>query len=286
MADMNSDPYNWNIPASHLPQNYLVCNDKDGEPSMFEGDCPPNDLEEVNKIVVSSGLNHGDVIRFGEFRDVHSYILNRQDDGTHIFIRNPDYSASGYLTIPHDVLRHVADGIGKYDVIIKGNVGCVTLHLPRHDVFIKEKLGHDIPSDWKFTVSFSWGKMADFYISTDHSDWVSFEPEHTSLQDMKTFFEGAKLEQSTFVVKMDLKNEQYEEYKRRYGDESDSMAWMLAVPDHPATWRIEPGAMGMGSSYCRRDWICQGPKCQEDEVRQAITVFLEGFDYRVVGLDS
>ena len=43
--------------------------------------------------------NFGDLVAFSDYRDTGTYIIGK--DG--VLIPNPDYSNSGYLTIPYEI---------------------------------------------------------------------------------------------------------------------------------------------------------------------------------------
>lgn len=76
-------------------------------------------------------LAYGDIINFGEDRQKYSYIYVGPDAGD--FIKNPDSSGSGYLTIPLAVTKNLPDSIKYYAKVIR------KLGVELEDI----ELGHD-----------------------------------------------------------------------------------------------------------------------------------------------
>lgn len=59
-------------------------------------------------------LKYGDIVNFGEDRQSYSYIYVDNS-----FIKNPDDSGAGYLTIPLSVSQHFPDAVKHYSKVIR-----------------------------------------------------------------------------------------------------------------------------------------------------------------------
>ena len=55
------------------------------------------------------------VVSFSDFRDSETYIIGKEGK----LIRNPDYSNSGYLSIPYEITQYLDDAKNKYS---KGDI--------------------------------------------------------------------------------------------------------------------------------------------------------------------
>lgn len=80
-------------------------------------------------------LQTGDIVNFSENRQIYAYIYV---SGT--FVKNPDASGSGYLTIPLHVTQHLKhDAVGHYAKVIKKlGVEFGDIELDKEDKFIKK----------------------------------------------------------------------------------------------------------------------------------------------------
>ena len=94
-------------------------------------------------------INHGDMITSPSFTERASYVrIISYDESIEKFkiILNPDESASGYLTIPTEVLKNVTNAIEKYKDIFETDCGrYLNMHISPKDAFIKERLGDKVP---------------------------------------------------------------------------------------------------------------------------------------------
>lgn len=80
-------------------------------------------------------LQTGDIINLGQDRQKYAYVFT-SDGG---FIKNPDESGSGYLTVPLSITRSMKDAVGHYSgVIRKLGVEFGEIELGMNDAFIQK----------------------------------------------------------------------------------------------------------------------------------------------------
>ena len=75
--------------------------------------------------------NFGDLVAFSEYRDTCTYIIGKNGE----LINNPDYSGSGYLTIPYEITQYLYDAVNKYK-----NIDPTYIDLRSDDKFIKDNI--------------------------------------------------------------------------------------------------------------------------------------------------
>ncbi len=271
--------YDWNHVARRILADNLVVS-KGSLKVKYDTNKPPTDSTSVKMLVDDNDLHHGDIIAFDEYRDAESYILLRDIDGIFSLAQNTDDTGSGYITIPKDIFRNVTKGIEKYNDVIN-SVECLNLHISCQDVYLKERLGEGIPEDWQFDVHFILGTIELFAARTSYSDWVTFDLEKTSLDDMKMFFEGSLLEQSSLVVTVHVEGDQLVEYQDQFSQADDKYYWMKAFPSQPPTWKTTIGSTSKGGSHFKRDWTCKGPAKDAQQVRADVMEFFKGFNITI-----
>ena len=57
-----------------------------------------------------TNYNFGDLVAFSDYRDTGTYIIGKNGE----LVYNPDYSNSGYLTIPYEITQYLDDAVNKY----------------------------------------------------------------------------------------------------------------------------------------------------------------------------
>ena len=87
------------------------CNIKADYVYYYEADLDTsniNNISQLSNYVYS--YNFGDLVAFSEYRDTDTYIIGKNGE----LISNPDYSASGYLTIPYEITQYLNNAVEKY----------------------------------------------------------------------------------------------------------------------------------------------------------------------------
>ena len=81
------------------------------------------------------------------------------------------------------------------------------------------------------------------------------------------------------TVEVELKDEKFEAYKKKYGTERAKYGWMQEKPILPSKWIAEKGPSSGGTDYMKWEWTFSGPKDDEEAAKKAVESFLEGFTY-------
>ena len=76
-----------------------------------------NEIEKYHDNITNyvKDYNYGDLIAFSSYRDTGTYIVGK--DGN--LIGNPDYTDSGYLTIPYEITQYLDDALNKYEMYLE-----------------------------------------------------------------------------------------------------------------------------------------------------------------------
>ena len=221
-------------------------------------------------------LTHGDVLAFSDYRDTESLIVSYNSrTKQYRFIKNPDVSAAGYLTIPCSILRNVTDFQTKYRSVIS-NSACINFFISPSDIFVTSKLGNDVPADWEIYVDYGHGGLET--VSINHK-WEAVDLDSVTLDDLKAFFLAKKGDQARLTVHVELRDEKFEKFKERYTKGDKRFSWITAKPQLPIGWTLETGASGCGSNFYKCDWHLAGPSNNTDLVKTRVNGFLDGFDF-------
>jgi len=277
-----SQEYNWNVKSRlldvlHEERSSAAQGDETIE---WGDDALPEDGEPLAAAKVNKfNLNHGDILRFNDYRFSQSYFVHRTPGGKYRLVENPDDSGSAHLTIPAEVLHNVTDALAKYSDILK--VSSSTIHLSNEDKFVRNQLGEAVPQDWNVVLGYNFGKRENVCVTQGNNTWETTEWELASVEEIKNFFCGAEEPSAQLVVKIDLKGDKFKEYKAKHSMKKKGLAWVTAFPKLPKTWSAEKGTTGMGSSHYRTEWKCKGPSCNKDEVKSSIETFFDGFEVGV-----
>lgn len=218
-----------------------------------------NDLKEYFKIKGITKYNFGDLLSFNEYRDTDTMIIGKNGK----LVRNPDYSDSGYLTIPYEITQYLNDATNKYRDV---EVNCIDL---RHDdKFIKDNIGK-VSEFWNFkftktdddiiSVEFPNGRVNDFEISS------------TNAQDIYDFYVGSQKEQAAIKLYYSIKGKRYKEFRSKYDYKT--------VPDNMLkTWSVEHGSGGGGSDSTYGNITFKGPFDEITNVLNILNKYYEGFE--------
>ncbi|XP_078663877.1 uncharacterized protein LOC144906991 [Branchiostoma floridae x Branchiostoma belcheri] len=211
----------------------------------------------------------GDVLSWSDYRDTHTYIVGK--DGA--LIPNPDYSGSGYLTIPLEITQHMTDARRRYE-----GVDVLFMDLRHDDQFIQENFG-DLPEEWKFTW---YDGEEELQITFPNGKMQTFLPGEHTKEDIFRWYEGSQKMQSSFSVTYDLKGEDLKRFQEKYqnkDDPNDQYAWLRARPKIPPTWTMEPGGGGGGSDRHHGTFYLNGPAEEAKAAVDAVKEFYDGFQH-------
>ena len=219
------------------------------------------DLDDYLKIKGVTKYNFGDLISFSSYRDTGTIIIGKNGK----LIANPDYSGSGYLTIPYEITQYLNDATNKYKNL---EVNCIDLRYD--DKFLKDNFG-EISQSWNFkftrieentiSVEFPNGKINHF--NTD-----------TSAQEIYNFYLGSQKEQATIKLYYSINGEKYHEFKNKYGYNT--------VPSNlPKTWSVEYGSSGGGSGHKHGNIIFKGPFDELTNILDILSQYYDGFEPKI-----
>ena len=231
---------------------------------------PDVDFENLHNISQLSNYvedyNFGDLVVTSDFRDTGTYIIGK--DGR--LVGNPDYSNSGYLTIPYEITKYLNNAIKKY-----GGYPISHIDLRYDDKFILENINTNdckVPKNWKYTLSGD-VLIVKFPNGKEHG----FNFEKTDACMIKLWYEGSQEPQAEIKVRFEVKDESLDRFKEKYGEEN--YKWLSAKPEIPVTWSISYSGSGGGSSSHYEKYYLRGPARDKLTVIDSIKEFYDGFDY-------
>ena len=221
-----------------------------------------NTLDDVDQ----PDANYGDVFKCSDSRDCYSFFLGKNGS----MVKNPDYTNSGYLSIPYEITQHLQDAVSKYE-----DVDYFHIDLRYDDNFIRSKLG--VVSE-EFQFKFRWDRNQRLLIvifpnKVSHGFDVSKE----TLEDVLAFYEGSKKEQATVNVCWSLSGNAY----ARYMQKNQISLTRMVTPSKPATWstftRRSSGGMGSRSTLD----VYTGPLDEMPGMVQVLQDFYRGYEYTI-----
>lgn len=128
-------------------------------------------------------LQTGDVINLGQDRQKYAYVFTSNGG----FIKNPDESGSGYLTVPLSITKSMKDAVGHYSgVIRKLGVEFGDIELGMNDAFIQKILKR--PSELLAKATFSYAPYDNrLYVGLGRKSNV-FDVRGLKQDDIEAFF--------------------------------------------------------------------------------------------------
>ena len=118
--------------------------------------------------------NYGDLVAFSDYRDTGTCIIGKNGK----LVDNPDYSGSGYLTIPYEITQHLNNAVEKYS-----EVEPTYIDLRHDDKFILDNINTKSCKiskkwEWKFTWSCGNELFVKFPNGTEHGFDVDNDKHH------------------------------------------------------------------------------------------------------------
>lgn len=210
---------------------------------------------------------YGDLVSFSEYRDTETYIIGKEGK----LIKNPDYSAAGYLTIPYEITKYLDDAFGKYSELLEDFPSDLDwIDLRFDDKFIKENINTKSCKilekwDWKFSYCIN---INELHITFPNNIKKIYDVKKTSANKILKWYNGSKLDQTTIEVNFKLKKD--DSYNKN-------------VPKLPPTWDIE-----ISSSYNREykpvRFFLKGPTIDKDKVINSINRKLKNLEFEITEL--
>lgn len=210
----------------------------------------------------------GDILAFDDYRDVCTYIVGK--DG--LLVRNPDYSGSGYLSIPIEITKHLGNTYEHYqEHLISSDTCSVALELRQDDGWILAKFGQAFPAELKQIILwYSWGKFDHLWIDFGNGRDQEFGNHDEDFEEILNYYEDTKEVQSSFMAWYNIEGEIYDlvqEWKEKY---------KLQLP---RSWRKNFGGGGGGYRQFHTTMYFYGPKKHYKEALDAVNKYY--FFYKI-----
>lgn len=76
-----------------------------------DADIDPVDVYNISDLSeYVKDYNFGDLVAFSDYRDTQTFFIGKEGK----LIYNPDYSCSGYLTVPYEITKYLDNAVKKY----------------------------------------------------------------------------------------------------------------------------------------------------------------------------
>tara|TARA_B100001093_G_C26838345_1_gene1019405 strand:- start:2245 stop:3003 length:759 start_codon:yes stop_codon:yes gene_type:complete len=248
---------------SNIKADYVFYCDSDIESNNV------NNISQLSEFVYK--YNFGDLVAFSDYRDTDTYIIGKEGE----LVRNPDYSDSGYLTIPYEITKYLDNAVEKYS-----NVEAMYIDLRYDDKFILENINTKsckILEKWKWELT--WNYNNNLYVKFPNGKGHEFNPKSSSAYTIKKWYEASHEEQTKVKVYYEISDASYYKFLEKYG--KDNYEWLHAEPKIPSTWSIQKSSSGGGSAnhYC--NYIYHGPSKDKEKIITSINKFYKGFNYKI-----
>ena len=212
-----------------------------------------------------TNYNFGDLVAFSDYRDTGTYIIGKNGE----LIYNPDYSNSGYLTIPYEITQYLDDAVNKYQ-----GVDTMYIDLRYDDIFIKTNINTSsckIKAEWNWKLTLYSGYM--LYIKFPNGKEHGFDVSKTSAYKIKKWYEASQKEQSKLKVFFKVKGKKYNKF-RKYTEKNRE-------PKIPSTWSYQFNGGGGGYESSYSEFTYEGPLDEEEKVIKSIKKYYNGYDYSI-----
>lgn len=215
--------------------------------------------------------NFGDLVAFSDYRDTDTYIIGKNGE----LIANPDYSYSGYLTIPFEITQYLNNAVEKYS-----DIEPMFIDLRYDDKFILDNINTKsckISEKWGWKLT--WYNENELIVKFPNGIEHGFNIDSTSAYIIKKWYEASQQEQANIKVYYEIKDNKYEEFVEKYGKKNYD--WLSAKPKIPSTWSYHHGSSGGGSKTHYANFTYHGPSSEKEKVIANIKKFYEGFNYKI-----
>ena len=220
-----------------------------------------DNISQLSKYVTK--YNYGDLVAFSDYRDTGTFIIGK--DGK--LVDNPDYSGSGYLTIPYEITQYLDDATLKYS-----DTEAMFIDLRYDDKLILDKINsknNKLPKNWKYTYYTIEKEIQVEFPDKQHC----FDINNTSAYKIKKWYKESNLEQSQLNVYYKIEGKNYDDFHNKHG--------LYVLPKIPSTWSIISKGSGGGFKSYHSNYTYYGPSKDKDKVVNSIKNFYDGFNYTI-----
>lgn len=275
--------YDWDVPAKIVSfYNVATHHDAIGHTKYRR---PPSFPYKVGKFSDKFNLTHGDVLRFGNYRDASSYIVCfGKDTGIYSFLSNPDLSGAGHLVIPEVICEHVTDARAKFaDVIADCEV--LNIHINSKDEYVRK---HIVPGNekWKFDLQFEEGQLTDVWLRTPEVDWQRFDPPEVGHDNLDQSLEKIKREEAQVVIQLELSGQELDYFMKRFHIRPCRQCggfceppWEVVRPVLPWTWSVEVCRTRRLGALLSWQWVCRGPQVEIPDIHNTLCRMLKNIPF-------
>lgn len=235
------------------------------EGSSYESD------EELKHTTIPKEWNvkFGDVIAMKDYRDTGTIFVGVN----HQVVHNPDYSDSGYLSIPLDITKWLFDAYWYYKkIFLDKNQPRVSIDLKPDDQWIISKFGKALPESWKIRLWYSWGEFEDISIKFNDNVEQSFGWNVTYNQLIECS-NKANEPRSSFNVWYNIFGEDNIEKFEVYENKTKKLL--------PSTWVCEDNCSGYGHDHKDKSYTYYGPKSDAIKAYQAVKKYYNNFKGKI-----
>ena len=248
------------------------CNIKTNYVYYCEADLNTDNISNISQLSdYVNSHNFGDLVAFSDYRDTETFIIGKNGE----LIGNPDYSYSGYLTIPYEITQHLNNTVEKYS-----DVEPMYIDLRYDDKFILDNINTKsckISKNWGWKLT--WYHENELIVKFPNGSEHGFNVNSTSAYKIKKWYEGSQKEQAVIKLFYEIKNDKYDEFLEKYG--KNNYEWLSAKPSIPSTWSFTHGSSGGGSKDHHSNFTYHGPSSEKEKVLDSIKKFYQGFNYKL-----
>ena len=242
---------------------------KEIELSFKKNPCDCKYLSELIKICENGDF--GDMLFLDSYRDSGTIIIGKNQELVH----NPDYSGSGYLSIPYKITRFFRDATYKYKSIEYNSID-----LRYDDKWVIDNLNTEnfsIPDNWRIRLWNIYNTIEIFFTNKINH---MFNIENINAEKINNWYLSSSKPKIKIEVYYSIEGEKYVEFKKKYTT-TDKYSWMSSKPLIPDSWSIEGGQSGGGGNSHDSTSFYLGPKEEKDIVIKSIKTFYEGFNFNI-----
>ena len=204
--------------------------------------------------------DYGDIVKFSDYRDTGTYFIGKKGK----LIGNPDYSGSGYLSVPYKITQYLDDALFKYEFAY----GITHIDLRYDDKFIKENINTNdckILKSWNLKLTYYYSNK--LIVKLPNGMKRQFNVNNTDAYKIKEWIDVSQQEQFLFDLY----------FKTNYDCEKK--------PKLPHTVDMFNTSQIFTSSEGKRiyefNYSIKGPISVKQKVNDIINDFYKDYDYKL-----
>ena len=204
--------------------------------------------------------DYGDIVKLSDYRDIGTYFIGKNGK----LIVNPDYSNSGYLSVPYKITQYLDDALYKYEFAY----GITHIDLRYDDKFIKENINTKeckILKSWNLKLTYYYSDI--LIVKLQNGMKREFNVKSTDAFKIKKWLEDAQKDQ--FVFNLYFKSN-YDLEKKPELPFSVDMCFSNQI-----------FTQAEGKRIYESNYIIKGPVSLKQKVNDTIKNFYKDFDYKL-----